>query len=108
MKNKTVSSSNTTVMKYLSAILIALVTVDGILTNLLIKYDIAREGNPFLKVLAGEGIFLAVKLVGAILCVLLLWDIYRHWHKLAFISICFFVGIYAVIVGWNMALLIIS
>jgi hypothetical protein len=92
-------------MKLLSLILVVLVATDGIVTNLLIKSGIAHEGNAMLQPIAGTGIFLVIKLVGALLCALLLWDIYRHWPKMAVISSYIFVGIYACITIWNLILL---
>ena len=93
-------------MRYLWVILVVLVVTDGIITNLLIKHDIAHEGNPFLQVLAGGNSFLLIKAAGVILCVVLLWDIYRHWRKLALTATCCFVVVYSGINIWNLALLV--
>lgn len=106
MNNKTTTFGSNTAMRYVSLILVVLVITDGIITNLLIKHDIAHEGNPFLQVIAGGNSFLLLKLAGAILCVLLLWDIYRHWRKLAFVTTCCFVVVYSGINIWNLALLV--
>ncbi len=105
MKTKTRRFNSATAMKLLSIILVVLVATDGLITNLLIKSGIAHEGNVFLQPIAGTAIFLVIKLVGALLCALLLWDIYRHWPKMAVVSSYVFVGIYACITIWNLILL---
>jgi len=105
LKTKTGRFGGAIAMKILSIILVVLVATDGFITNLLIKSGIAHEGNALLKPIAGTGIFLVVKLVGALLCALLLWDIYRQWPKIAMIASYFFVGIYACITIWNLILL---
>jgi len=91
-------------MKYLIGLLILLVTSDGLLTNLLIKDGLAREGNPFLQPIVGDIGFLVLKAVGVLLCAVILWDIYRRFPKLALVSTSCFVVFYAVIVFWNLSL----
>ena len=105
METKTGRFGGAIAMKILSIILVVLVATDGIITNLLIKSGIAHEGNALLKPIAGTGMFLVIKLAGALLCALLLWDIYRHWPKMAVIASYCFVGIYACITIWNLILL---
>jgi hypothetical protein len=95
-------------MKRLLAALVALVISDGLITQLLIKGGLAREGNPFLAPFVGAGGFLVLKVVGAIICALIMWDIYRHWPKLAVMSSYCLVVAYAGIVFWNLSLFFIS
>ena len=94
-------------MKYLLGLLAGLVILDGLLTYFLVRYGIAREGNPFLSRIVGEDYFLVLKVVGAILSVLILWDIYRRFPRLALISTSCFVVIYGAIVIWNFSLFFI-
>ena len=91
-------------MKYLLGLLAGFVISDGLLTYFLVKHGLAREGNPFLVRIVGEDIFLVLKVVGAILCVLILWDIYRRFPKLALISTSCFVVVYGAIVIWNLSI----
>ena len=91
-------------MKYLLGLLAGFVISDGLLTYFLVRHGIAREGNPFLLPIVGENIFLVLKVVGALLCVLILWDIYRRFPKLALISTSCFVVVYGGIVAWNLSL----
>ncbi len=94
-------------MKYLLGLLAGLVILDGLLTYFLVRSGIAREGNPFLSRIVGEDNFMVLKVVGAILSVLILWDIYRRFPKLALISTSCFVVIYGAIVIWNFSLFFI-
>jgi len=91
-------------IKYLLGLLVLLVVADGLLTQLLITDGIAREGNPFLQSIVGENIFIVLKVAGALLCALILWDIYKRHPRVAMISTSCFVVFYGVIVLWNLSL----
>jgi hypothetical protein len=93
---------------YPLAALIALVVSDGLITRFLVRQGLGREMNPFLQTLVGETNFLVIKVLGALLCALILWDIYRRRPKLALISSWFFVVAYAGIVLWNLGVFFIS
>mgnify|MGYP006910657607 CR=1 FL=1 len=45
-----------------------------------------------------------IKVVGAFLCALILWDIYKHWPRLALVSTSCFVVLYGGIVLWNLGI----
>ncbi|MBA7678901.1 hypothetical protein ES703_87180 [subsurface metagenome] len=91
-------------MKYLLGLLVALVISDGLLTQFLVTNGVAREGNPLLEPIVGEAGFMVLKVVGALLCALILWDVHRRFPKVALISTsCFVVG-YGVIVLWNLSI----
>jgi hypothetical protein len=83
-----------------------MVIADGVLTNLLIQKDIAREANPFLESIAGDMGLIIFKVVGVALAVFILWDIYRRSPKLAFWVSAIFLLVYAAIVAWNLHLLL--
>ena len=83
-----------------------LIILDGILTNILVTHNIAREFNPFLRVLANTDGLVWVKIAGALVCTVLLWDVYKHWPRLATISIYSLTVLYAVIVLWNATILL--
>ena len=91
-------------IKYLLGLLVLLVVADGLLTQLLITDGKAREGNPFLQSIVGENIFIVLKVAGALLCALILWDIYKRHPRVALISTSCFVAFYGVIVLWNLSL----
>ena len=95
-------------MKYLLGFLVGFTVSDGLLTYFLVRHGLGREGNPLLLPLLGEGSFLAIKLVGTIVCVLILWDIYKRFPRVALISTSCFVVVYAVIVIWNLGLFLMA
>jgi len=91
-------------MRYPLGVLIALVITDGLITHFLVTRGLGREGNPFLQNFIGEQSFFIIKVIGVLLCALILWDIYKRQPKMALISSLCFVGIYAVIIVWNMSI----
>jgi len=95
-------------MRWLIGTLVVLVVTDGLISNFLVGHGLGREGNPFLQTLVGEGSFLVIKIAGALVCALILWDIYKKWPKLAMISSACFVVLYAGIVIWNFWLFFIT
>jgi hypothetical protein len=105
---KLFSSANKRTIYWLLGVLVAFVILDGVITELLLAHDLAREGNPFLEPLVGETGFILLKTVGALLAAFILWDIYRHWPKLATIAAWVAVSAYGVIVLWNTSLFLIG
>ena len=95
-------------MRYLLGTLVTLMISDGLISQFLVKHALGREGNPLLETLVGEKSFLAIKVLGAILCAFILWDIYRRWPKLALVASLCFVVFYAGIVFWNLVVFFIS
>jgi hypothetical protein len=93
-------------IKYLLVLLVVLVVSDGLLTQFLIDGGLAREGNPLLQPLVGKNGFLMLKAAGALLCALILWDIYRRFPKLAVIATWCFIAAYGAIMLWNSSILI--
>ena len=93
-------------MKYLLGLLVLLNISDGVLTHVLVELGVAREGNSFLLPIVGEPSFIIIKVVGALLCALILWDIYRRRPRLALVSTSTFVASYGAIVFWNLSLLL--
>jgi hypothetical protein len=88
-------------MKLLLGLLVSFVIADGFLTHFLITGGIATEGNPFLQPIVGDAGFIFLKIAGALLCAVILWDIYRRYPRVALFSTSCFVVIYAGIVLWN-------
>ena len=91
-------------MKYPLGALIALMVSDGLVSHYLVTRGLGREGNPFLQTLVGERNFIVIKVVGALLCALILWDIYKRRPKMARVSSLCFVALYAGIVFWNLSI----
>jgi len=86
--------------------LFAAIVADGVITRFLVQNGIANEGNPFLEYWVLEDEFLSIKILGGLLAVLYLWNIYRRHPKL---SICFssiFLMGYTFVVFWNLLIIV--
>jgi len=90
-------------MKYLLGLLITFEILDGVLTHILIRDGLAREGNPFLMPLVGETNFLILKVAGVLLCALILWDVYKRYPRIALTTTAGFAAFYLIIVLWNVS-----
>ena len=95
-------------MKYLLGLLVVFTVSDGLLTYFLIRHGLAQEGNPLLLPIVGKDSFLVIKVVGTIVCVLILWDISKRFPRVALISTSCFVVVYAVIVIWNLGVFLMA
>ena len=95
-------------MKYLLGLLVGFEILDGLMSHLLIRNGLGQEGNPFLQPIVGEANFLILKVVGGLLCALILWDIYRRFPRVALISTSCFVVIYLAIVSWNFSVFLMA
>ena len=93
-------------MKYLLGLLVVLVIGDGLVTQFLIRDGLAREGNPFLEPIVGETGFIVLKVAGALVSALILWDIYRRYPRLARVAASCFVVAYGLIMLWNVSFFI--
>ena len=93
-------------MKYLLGFLIVFEILDGVLTHFLVTGGLGRESNPFLLPLVGDANFLIVKVVGVLVCALILWDIHKRSPRVALVSTSCFVLFYGGIVLWNLSLFI--
>ena len=89
----------------LSAIF-GLVVADGIIINFLISQGLAWEWNPFLRGHVGTDMFLLIKATAALLCMIVLWFLYKRSPKLvasSSIAICLF---YTLVVYGNIGAVI--
>jgi hypothetical protein len=91
-------------MIYLLGLLAVFIISDGLLTHALVGDSLMREGNPLMVPLVAQGNLMLLKLVGTIVCVIILWDLYRRFPRLALISTSCFVVAYGIIVFWNFGL----
>lgn len=93
---------------YLLSALVALVVADGLMTNFLVGKGAAREANPILEPIVGQTGFMILKIVGALLCAFILWDVYRRFPRVGIIASWIAVIGYAVIVAWNASLILLA
>ena len=90
----------------LLGVLFALVVADGVITQYLVMNNLGIEGNPFLTAWVDQDKFLYVKILGALFSVFILWDIHKHWSRLAISASILFVIVYTCIVYWNIGMFI--
>jgi hypothetical protein len=95
-------------MKYLLGILVAFVVLDGFLTQFLIDRGLASEINPFLQPIVGETAFIVLKILGALLCAFILWDVYRHFPRVGIIAAWIAVLGYGGILLWNYSIFLMD
>ena len=93
-------------MKLALGCLIFFEVADGVLTNLLVRGGIGHEGNPLMRPLAGSGALVLVKIAGVLVCAAILLDIYRRSPALAQRAATCLAALCAVIVLWNLGLLV--
>jgi hypothetical protein len=94
-------------MKYLLGLMIFLNVADSVLTHLIVGNGAGREGNPLLMPIVGEPVFFGIKVLGATVCAIILWDIYRRHRRLATVTTAVIVAFYTGIVFWNGSILIV-
>ena len=93
-------------IQYLLVTLVALMVADGVLSQFLVIHGLGYELNPFMNVLIGKDYFLLIKMAGALLCALILWDVHKTRPRIALASSLFFVVSYTVLVYWNLGIYI--
>lgn len=74
---------------------------DGLITHVLVKNGIVQEGNPLAAALLDAGNFLWLKVAGVVLCLPVLWIMYKHFPRFAMITASSLVGLYIAVISWN-------
>ena len=95
-------------MRYILYVLFGLIVADGILSDFLVSYNLGWEWNPLLKNTIGSDQFMLIKVCGALLVILLLWNIYRKRPGVAVISSLCSLVFYIAIIYWNLFAFAIS
>ena len=96
-----------TKIRLLLGTLFALVVADGILSNYLVTHGLGKELNPISQVLISQGNLISVKLLGALLAALILWDIQKKRPKAAMLVTLCAVTLYTGILYWNLLTFVI-
>ena len=91
-------------MKYLLILLSVFEVSDGILTHFLVRNGLAQEGNPLMESIVREGNFLLLKVIGVLLCVLILWGMYKRFPKITLIATSSVVMFYGAVMAWNLSM----
>ena len=108
MKASKISLVTVNQMGCLLGAMFALVVADGLITNFLMTHGLGREWNPLLQSFVGGENFLQIKVAGAFLSALILWNIYKKRPQMATIgSFCILI-FYTGIVYWNLFVFFIA
>jgi len=95
-------------MKYLLTLLCGFEISDGIITQLLVGNGPFVEANPLMAPVVGDGNFLLLKVVGVILCALILLKLYRYFPRVTLLTTSSIVTYYGAIIGWNLSLFLVT
>ncbi len=95
-------------MKYVLCTLFWAIVADGMLSEFIVSRNLGREWNPLLKTLIGGEQFMLIKVCGALLVMILIWNIYRKRPGMAAISSLCSLVFYTAIVYWNLFTLAVS
>jgi hypothetical protein len=87
--------------------LVCFVILDGLLTQYLVPSGAATEANSFLAPMVGKSSFMIIKIVGSLICALILYDVYRRYPKAGLIATWVAVIGYGIIVLWNTGLILL-
>lgn len=93
-------------MKYLLTLLCGFELSDGIITQLFVSNGQFREANPLMAPVVGDGNFLLLKILGVILCTLVLLKLHRYFPRVTLLTASSVVAFYGAIIGWNLSLLL--
>jgi hypothetical protein len=105
---KKIYRSSNKIMLWLLISLVILVILDGVITQYLVPNGKGNEANPFLASLVGEPSFIILKVVGALVCAIILWDVHRRFRKVGLIAAWIAVAAYSGIVIWNASLVMLT
>lgn len=90
-------------MKYLLPMLSGLEILDGITTTFFVRHGLVQEGNPLMEPIVREGNFLLLKVIGALLCVLILWGMYKRFPRVTLMTTSSVVMFYGAVMAWNLS-----
>jgi hypothetical protein len=94
--------------RFMLLLLIGLVLADGIITEFVVGAGLATEGNPLMKVCLNEGNLMPLKLCGALMGSVILWNMSRKYQRSASTVALVFIAVYTSIVYWNVAIVFMS
>ena len=95
-------------MKYLLALLCGFEVSDGVITHVLVSSGQFREGNPLMAPIVGDGNFLLLKIVGVLICALVLLKLYQRFPRVTILTTSSVVTFYGAVIGWNLGLFLIA
>jgi hypothetical protein len=79
---------------------------DGWLTCLLVSRGLAQEGNSLVQSIAVDGSYVWIKILGAVICGLALWQLSLRFKNLAMAVMCAVSGFYVAVFAWNLGIVL--
>jgi hypothetical protein len=104
-KGKIANIGGANAMKLLLVSLFCVMSIDGIFTYWAVTSGLASEWNDKIAPIAGDWQFVFLKVLGAIVSALVLWTVYKHLPKIAFIGATCIVAFYVAVLAWNFSTL---
>jgi hypothetical protein len=90
---------------FLLIMMIQFQLLDGIMTQIFVRNGLVKEGNAFVADLITKGEFLITKFIGLIICVLILWFLYKIFPRLIYAATTLIVIFYSAVIIWNFLIL---
>ena len=91
-------------MKYLLILMSGFEISDGIITHFLVRNSLVQEANLLVEPIVREGNFLLLKVTGVLLCVLILWRMYKYIPRVIVIITSSIVMFYGAVMAWNLSI----
>jgi len=91
-------------MKSLLISLGGLETADAVLTHFFVRNGLVSEGNPLVAAIVRNGDFPVFKILGAVICALILWYLYRRFRKMTLVATSSIVTFYGAVIIWNVGI----
>jgi len=95
-------------MKYLLISIGGFEILDGIVTHVLVGNNLVQEANPLMAPIVKQGGFLLFKVIGAILCVIILWYLYKRFPKVTLAATSSIFVFYMAVIIWNLQVVLSS
>ena len=92
-------------MKCILALIAQFQIWDGLITQVFVNSSVVQEGNPLMAPLVSGGNFLLLKVMGVLLCVPILWMVYKRFPKFTMVTASTLVIFYGVVICWNFLVL---
>jgi len=92
-------------MKLLLVLLVGAMSIDGVVTYWAVTEGLAREWSHLVAPIAGDWQFILLKVVGAIVCAVALWTVYKCFPRIALIGANCVVAFYGLVLAWNFSTL---
>jgi uncharacterized membrane protein YqjE len=91
-------------MKLLLVLMSGLEISDGVYTDFAVGKNMVEEGNSLMESLVLSGDFILFKVLGALLCSLCLWLLYKRFRRVALTVTTGVIVFYSAVMVWNLGI----